>query len=68
MKCRSLFEIKRRANTRSASNREIYIPRASTKAFAQLIFVAGAQMYNTLDLSIRNSETTLSFARKLRSL
>ena len=68
MKCRSLFEIKRRANTRSASNREIYIQRASTKAFAQSIFVAGAQTYNTLDLSIRNSKTTLSFAKKLRSL
>ena len=47
---------------------QIYIPRASTKAFVQSIFVAGDQTYNTLDLSIRNSKTTLSFAKKLRSL
>ena len=65
--CRDFFSIKEnKIQTRSAKDKHLMLPTSGSVAFRNTIFYTGIQLYNKLDLELRNKSDFNSFKKCLK--
>lgn len=67
--CHNFFKIKtNNQRTRSVINKELIIPSTRLTVYKNTIFYSGAEMYNQLDLNIRNISSVKKFVLNIKTL